>query len=58
MILNFLGALLLAAATLPAIAAQDRAGEPAAAELEAEMATTAPVELDGRRSATACGSAT
>ena len=53
MTLNCLGALLLAAAlaaaTLPAIAAQERAGESAAAELEAETATTAPVELDGRR---------
>ena len=53
MILNRLGALLLAAAlaatTLPAIAAQERAGESAAAELEAETAPSAPVELDGRR---------
>jgi len=51
MILNCSGALLLAAAlaatTLPAIAAQERASESAAAELEAETAPTAPVELDG-----------
>ena len=39
----------LAATTLPAIAAQERAGESAAAELEAETVTTAPVQLDGRR---------
>ena len=53
MILNRSGALLLAAAlaatTLPAIAAQERASESAAAELEAETAPTTPVELDGRR---------
>jgi small-conductance mechanosensitive channel len=51
MIFKSLTALLLlaalATAATPAMAAEERAGESPAAELEAEMTTTAPVELDG-----------
>lgn len=51
MIFKRLAALLLltaqAAATTPEMAAAERAGEPSTTELEAEMVTTAPVELDG-----------
>ena len=53
MILNRLGNLLLVAAliaiTPPALAAQECSGETPVVDLETAMATTAPIELDGKQ---------